>query len=55
MSLLSMGSAQGAGNPRRRPVEKVLSDVKQGLVSMEGTRRDYGVAVDPTRLTARRV
>ena len=45
----------GYGNPRRRPVEKVLKDVKQGLVSTDGALRDYGVAVDPTNLTARRV
>ena len=45
----------GYGNPRRRPVDKVLRDVKQGLVSTDGALRDYGVAVDPTNLTARRV
>lgn len=33
----------GHGNPFERPVEKVALDVKNGLVSVEGARIDYGV------------
>jgi N-methylhydantoinase B len=33
----------GYGNPFERPVEKVAWDVKNGLVSVEGARIDYGV------------
>jgi N-methylhydantoinase B len=33
----------GYGNPFERPVEKVVWDVKNGLVSAEGARIDYGV------------
>ena len=33
----------GYGNPHERPIEKVVSDVKNGLVSIEGAMRDYGV------------
>ena len=40
----------GFGNPYERPAEKVLWDVKNGLVSVEGAREDYGVAVDPETL-----
>ncbi len=35
----------GYGNPFERPVEKVLHDVKNRLVSIEGARRDYGVVI----------
>ena len=54
VSMVEAGGG-GYGDPRRRPVEKVLKDVKHGLVSVEGALRDYGIAVDPTKLTARRV
>lgn len=35
----------GYGNPHERPVEKVLWDVKNGLVSIKGAREDYGVVI----------
>jgi N-methylhydantoinase B len=35
----------GYGNPYERPVEKVLWDVKNGLVSIAGARQDYGVVI----------
>lgn len=35
----------GYGNPFLRPVEKVVEDIRNGLVSLEGARLDYGVAV----------
>jgi N-methylhydantoinase B len=44
----------GLGEPRERPAAAVLEDVRAGLVSVEGARRDYGVAVDLTAGTARR-
>ena len=37
--------AGGLGDPRRRPVESVMRDVRGGLVSPEAARRDYGVAL----------
>ncbi|GAB5469223.1 MAG: hydantoinase B/oxoprolinase family protein [Rhodospirillales bacterium] len=41
----------GYGNPFERPVEKVVWDVKNGLVSIEGAREDYGVVItDPDSL-----
>ena len=36
----------GYGNAFERPVEKVISDVKNGLVSLRGAREDYGVALN---------
>jgi len=41
----------GYGWPFERSVESVLEDVRDGKVSTEGARRDYGVAIDPVRLT----
>ncbi len=35
----------GLGDPRRRPVDKVIEDVRQGYVSLERARTDYGVAL----------
>jgi len=32
-------------NPFERPVEKIVWDVKNGLVSITGAREDYGVVI----------
>jgi N-methylhydantoinase B len=37
----------GYGDPFERSVDRVLRDVKEGFVSVEGARKDYGVIVDP--------
>ncbi len=37
----------GFGRPFARPPEKVLEDVRNGLVSLEKARKDYGVVIDP--------
>lgn len=39
--------AGGSGNPLRRATEAVLRDVRNGLVTIEGAARDYGVVIDP--------
>lgn len=44
----------GYGDPRRRPVEKVAADVRDGVVSPEQARAVYGVEVDPRTFTGRR-
>ena len=36
----------GLGNPRKRPAAVVAEDVRQGFISSEAARRDYGVAVN---------
>jgi N-methylhydantoinase B len=36
----------GYGDPREREPERVARDVAEGYVSVEGARRDYGVALD---------
>ncbi len=40
------GGGGGWGDPHKRPAEKVLRDVRNGLVSEQKARDDYGVAVD---------
>jgi N-methylhydantoinase B len=45
----------GYGNPRERPVEKVLDDFKHGFVSIDGALQEYGVRIDLERLTAERI
>ena len=35
----------GYGDPRERPVDKVVWDVKNGLVSIKGAKEDYGVVI----------
>jgi N-methylhydantoinase B len=40
----------GYGDPRQRPVEAVMSDVRAKLLTLEKARREYGVVVDPKTL-----
>ena len=35
----------GYGNPYERPIEKIIADVRNGLVSVAGAREDYGVVI----------
>ena len=44
----------GYGDPRERPVEKVLEDFRYGFVSLSGALREYGVRIDPALLAAQR-
>lgn len=49
VELLSAGGG-GRGLPTKRAPERVLDDVRQGYVTIEGARRDYGVVIDPKTL-----
>jgi N-methylhydantoinase B len=40
----------GYGDPRRRTIERVVADVRDGLVSAQNAAADYGVVVDPKTL-----
>ena len=42
----------GYGNPFERPVDKIVSDVKNGLVSVKGARDDYGVVISNPKTLA---
>ena len=41
------GGGGGYGDPRLRPVELVVADVRNGMVSLESAERDYGVVFIP--------
>ena len=44
------GGGGGWGDPYERPVERVLDDVRNGVVSTESAQQDYGVVIDPVML-----
>ena len=44
------GGGGGFGDPKSREVEKVLADIKDGLVSPEKAKVDYGVSVNAATL-----
>jgi N-methylhydantoinase B len=43
---LVTGTGGGWGDPRERPVERVVDDVRNGYITAEQARRHYGVAMD---------
>jgi N-methylhydantoinase B len=45
--LIEMPGGGGLGDPFKRDPEKVLEDVRIGMVSIEAARADYGVAITP--------
>ena len=52
---LRSGGGGGFGVPHDRPMEDVAHDVKQGYVSAESARDNYGVQVDPETAEAKRL
>ena len=44
----------GFGDPLERDVERVVADVRDGLVSVARAREDYGVVIDGDRSSMRR-
>ena len=44
---LRSGGGGGYGDPLERPIEAVLSDVRQGYVSVEAAAKLYAVVIDP--------
>ena len=45
------GGGGGWGDPRERSAEKVLEDVRNGVVSLKKAADDFGVFIDPTTWT----
>ncbi|MDR7468355.1 MAG: hydantoinase B/oxoprolinase family protein [Armatimonadota bacterium] len=41
------GGGGGYGHPFERPAERVAEEVRDGIISVEAARREYGVWVDP--------
>lgn len=48
---LEMPGGGGYEPPFERDPERVLDDVREGYVSLERAREDYGVVIDPTTMT----
>jgi N-methylhydantoinase B len=44
-----MGGA-GFGDPLEREPQRILEDVRNEVVSVEGAERDYGLIIDPSTL-----
>jgi len=44
------GGGGGYGDPFKRPLEKVSKDVRNGFVSIDKAKEDYGVVIDPRTL-----
>jgi N-methylhydantoinase B len=44
---LVTGTGGGWGSPLERSVEVVIEDVRNGYISLEQAKRDYGVELDP--------
>ncbi len=44
------GGGGGYGDPFERPAAQVLAEVRDGLLSVEAARAEYGVAIDPATL-----
>jgi len=47
---IDMNAGGGYGDPRERDPERVLGDVLDGYVTVQGARDDYGVVIDPESL-----
>ncbi len=45
------GGGGGWGDPLKRDPQKVMDDVRNGYVSLDGARRDYGVVVNAETMT----
>jgi N-methylhydantoinase B len=40
----------GYGDPHRRPLDRVIEDVRDGYITVETARQAYGVTLDPRTL-----
>lgn len=52
---LVTGTGGGWGSPLERPVDVVIEDVRDGYVSLEQAKQDYGVELDPLTLEVLRL
>ena len=48
--VVQSGGGGGYGSPLERPPERVQADVREGYVSLQAARDQYGVVLDPTTL-----
>lgn len=45
--IVNTPGAGGYGNPLQRPIKKVLQDYKEGKISRQSAKEEYGVAISP--------
>jgi len=45
------GGGGGYGDPKKRPIDLVRREVRNGIISPERAREDYGVVIDPNTFT----
>jgi len=45
------GGGGGYGDPHLRSIERVAAEARNGVISVESARRDYGVVIDPETWT----
>jgi N-methylhydantoinase B len=45
--IMRSGGGGGFGDPKARPIDEVVEDVRQGYVSVEAARNYYGVVINP--------
>lgn len=50
IELLSAGGG-GRGSSFERPIDEVIADIRDGYITAEGARDDYGVVIDPATLS----
>ena len=44
------GGGGGYGDPKKRPIDQVQKEVRNGIISIKSSREDYGVVIDPDTL-----
>jgi N-methylhydantoinase B len=44
------GGGGGYGDPFKRPIAKVQEEVRNGILSVDKAKEDYGVVIDPVSL-----
>jgi len=42
------GGGGGYGDPEERPVDLIQKEARNGIISVESAKEDYGVVIDPT-------
>jgi N-methylhydantoinase B len=50
LARLITGTGGGYGNPLERSVERVQDDVKNGYITLDQAKQDYGLTLDPDTL-----
>jgi N-methylhydantoinase B len=48
------GGGGGYGPPKKRPIDLVQKEVRNGIMSVKSAREDYGVVIDPVTFTVDR-